>query len=59
MECIKSYNWFQTFFTTKACVPFYERTCSLGGLDEKPNNTNISKSWNFDIKGCKPKDSFF
>jgi hypothetical protein len=58
MECIKSYNWFQTFCTKKAC-PFYESTCSLGGLDEKPNNTKISKSWNFDIKGYKPKDLFF
>ncbi len=59
MECIKSYNWFQMVFTTKACVPFYERTCSSGGLDEKPNNKNIWKFWNFDVKDCKPKDSFF
>ncbi len=47
----KSYNWFQKNCTTKAC--------SLGELDEKPNHTKISKSWNFDGKGCKAKDSFF
>jgi hypothetical protein len=59
MEYIMSYNWFQTFCITKTCVPFYESTCSSNGLDEKPNNTKISKSWNFDVKGCKPKDSLF
>jgi hypothetical protein len=59
MECIKSYNWFQTFYTTKTCVSFYESTCSSGGLDEKPNNNKNSKFWNFHIKGYKPKDSFF
>ncbi len=54
----KVINWFQTFCTTKAC-PFYESTCSLDELDEKPNHTKISKSWNFEKKGCKAKDSFF
>jgi hypothetical protein len=29
-------------------VPFYKNTCSLGELDEKPNHTKISKSWNFE-----------
>jgi hypothetical protein len=47
----KLYDWFQSFCTTK--------TCSLCELDEKPNHTKISKSWNFDGKGCKTKDSFF
>jgi hypothetical protein len=31
----------------------------LGELDEKPNHTKISKSWNFKGKGCKANDSFF
>ncbi len=44
MECIKSYNSFQTFCTTKARVSFYESTCSSSGLDEKPNNNKNSKS---------------
>ncbi len=35
-----------------------ENTCSLDELDEKPNHTKISKSWNFEGKGCKVKDSF-
>jgi hypothetical protein len=34
MECIKSYKWFQKICTTKACVSFYESTCSSSGLDE-------------------------
>jgi len=57
-ECIKSYNWFQIFFTTKH-APFYEYTCSLYELDEKPNYTKISKSLKFEGKGCKEKDPFF
>jgi hypothetical protein len=47
----KSYNWFQKICTTK--------TCLLDELDEKPNHTKISKSWNFEGKGCKAKDSLF
>jgi hypothetical protein len=47
----KSYNWCQKICTTK--------TCSLDEFDEKPNHTKISKSWNFEGKGCKAKDSFF
>ncbi len=35
-------------------VSFFESTCSLGELDEKPNHTKISNSWNVEIK-----DSFF
>jgi hypothetical protein len=31
----------------------------LDELDEKPNQTKISKSLNFTRKGCKAKDSFF
>ncbi len=34
-------------------APFYENTCSLDELDEKPNHTNFLKSWNFEGKGCK------
>ncbi len=34
-------------------------TCSLDELDEKINHTKISKSWNFEGKACKAKDSFF
>jgi hypothetical protein len=30
----------------------------LDELDEKPNHTKISKSWNFERKGYKAKDSF-
>jgi hypothetical protein len=30
----------------------------LGELDEKPNHVEISKSRNFEGKGCKAKDSF-
>jgi hypothetical protein len=30
----------------------------LDELDEKPNHTKISKSWNFEKKGYKAKDSF-
>jgi hypothetical protein len=30
----------------------------LDELDEKPNQTKISKSLNFTRKGCKAKDSF-
>jgi hypothetical protein len=30
--------------TQQKLVPFYENTCSLGELDEKPNHTKISKS---------------
>jgi hypothetical protein len=40
-------------------APFYESTCSLDELDEKPNHSKISKSSNFDKKGYKAKDSFF
>jgi hypothetical protein len=47
MECIKSYNWFQTFCTTKTCDSFYESTCSSGGLDEKPNNNKKFKVLKF------------
>jgi hypothetical protein len=48
-EGIKSYNWFQIFVQQKH-APFYESTCSLDELDEKPNHTKtkISKSWNFE-----------
>jgi hypothetical protein len=30
----------------------------LDELDEKPNHTKISKSWNFEGKDYKAKDSF-
>jgi hypothetical protein len=30
----------------------------LDELDEKPNQTKISKFWNFEGKGCKVEDSF-
>jgi hypothetical protein len=52
---IKSYNWFQTFCMTKTC-PFYESTCSLDELDEKPNYTKNPKSWNFETKIKKEND---
>ncbi len=47
------------FLYNKKHVPFYESTCSLDELDEKPNQTKILKSWNFKRKGYKGKDSFF
>jgi hypothetical protein len=56
-EGVKSYNWFQIFVQQKN-APFYESTCSLNELDEKPNHSKISKSWNFEGKGYKAKDSF-
>jgi hypothetical protein len=56
-ECVKSSNWFQTFCTTKHAL-FYESTCSLDELDEKPNHTKISKFWNFERKGSKQRTHF-
>ncbi len=56
-EGIKSYNDFN-FFVQQKHGPFYESTCSLDELDEKPNHSKFSKSWNFEGKGCKAKDSF-
>jgi hypothetical protein len=58
MEWIKSYNWFQTFCTTKTCN-FYKSTHSLDELDEKPNYTKNPKSWNFEGKNSKENDLFF
>jgi hypothetical protein len=46
MECVKSYNWFQTFCRTKTC-PFYESTCALDELDKIPNH--IQKIQNLKI----------
>ncbi len=46
-------------FVQQKHVSFYESTCSLEELDEKPNYTKIFKSWNFEGKVCKEKDSFF
>jgi hypothetical protein len=46
-------------FVQQKHAPFYESTCSLNELDEKPNHTKISKSWNFERKGWKAKDAFF
>jgi len=43
----------------KKHAPFYESTCSLNELDEKPNHIKISKSWNFEGKHYKAKYSFF
>jgi hypothetical protein len=31
---------------------------SMNEPDEKPNHKKISKSWNFERKWCKVKDSF-
>ncbi len=45
-------------FVQQKYAPFYESTCSLDELDEKPNHSKISKSWNFEGKGCKAKNSF-
>jgi hypothetical protein len=44
------------FFVQQKHAPFYESTCSLDELDEKPNCIKISKSWNFERKGYKAKD---
>jgi predicted nucleotide-binding protein (sugar kinase/HSP70/actin superfamily) len=46
------------FLYNKNMPPFYESTCSLDELDEKPNHLKISKFWNFERKGYKAKDSF-
>jgi hypothetical protein len=56
-ECIKLYNWFQTFCTRKSWFP-YAITCSLGQSHEKINHMKISKSWDFETKVCKRNDSF-
>jgi hypothetical protein len=41
-------------------MPFFnESTWSLDELDEKLNHSKFSKSWNFERKGYKAKDSFF
>jgi hypothetical protein len=37
----------------KEHVFLYATTCSLGQLDEKINHMKISKSCNFETKGCK------
>jgi hypothetical protein len=37
--------------------PLCENTCSLDELDEKPDHSKISKSSNFEPKGCKAKES--
>jgi hypothetical protein len=36
-------------------APFYENTCSLNELDEKPNHSKISKFLNFEKKGLQGK----
>jgi hypothetical protein len=46
------------FFVQQKHAPFYESTCSLDELDEKQNHTKFLKSWNFEGKGDKAKDSF-
>jgi hypothetical protein len=56
-ECIKSYIDFKLFAQQKH-VPFYENTRSLNALDEKLIHIKMSKSWNFEEKDCKAKDSF-
>jgi len=40
-------------FVQRKHVPFYESTCSLGELNEKPNHTKISKFYNFEKKDSK------
>jgi hypothetical protein len=45
-------------FCTKKHAPFYESTCSLDELDEKPNHVKISKSLIFEGKDCKANNSF-
>jgi len=41
-----AYNHTSDFklFVQQKLVPFYENTCSLGELDEKPNHKKNSKS---------------
>jgi hypothetical protein len=46
------------FILQQKHAPFYESTCSLDELDEKPNHKKISKSLTFERKGYKAKDSF-
>jgi len=41
--------------TTKN-APFYESTCSLDELDDKPNHTKMWKFWKFERKGCKVRN---
>jgi len=57
-ECIKWYNWFQTFCTRKSWFP-YAITCSLGQFHEKMNHMKTSKSWDFETKVCKGNDFFY
>jgi hypothetical protein len=46
-------------FLYKKNMLFYENTCSLDEIDETPNQTKTSKSWNFETKGYKAKDWVF
>jgi hypothetical protein len=46
-------------FLYKKNMPFYESTCSLDEIDETPNQTKMSNSWNFETKGYKAKNWVF
>lgn len=50
-KSLKSYNWFQTFFTTE--------TCSLGGHDGKTNHIKISKTLKLNQKTKREGISLF
>jgi hypothetical protein len=58
-DYIKSYNWFQTFCTTKTCPILWKYTIIKNELDEKSNHIKIAKFSNFERKRYKGRDSNF
>jgi len=58
MKCIKSYNWFQTFFTTKTCPLLWKYMFIIWTWWKTKlyKNFKVFKFWR---KGCKEKDFFF
>jgi hypothetical protein len=44
---------FFIFFVQQKRISLYANTYFSGEFDENPNHMKISKSWNFQEKGCK------
>jgi hypothetical protein len=57
-ECIKSYNWFQTFCSTKMCPLLWKYMFIEWTWRKNKSNKHfkVLKLWR---KGCKAKNSFF
>jgi hypothetical protein len=56
-EGIKSYNWSKKNVQQKH-APFYESTCSLDELDEKPNRSKFQNLKILKEKATKQKTHF-